>query len=461
MSEVRINGALRIGQRRLLALSLTISAAVVMGGVADSYSQSALPDEAAAPSRPDSTSSGGTSAGGNIADPTRADGEGSRKSPLGEDGTVLPLPAGDDAVSDDAVREVAATKRAGAAAASDPVPWSEGTSEADRLAAREAFLSANKLARRRFFASAMAKYRQALDLWPHPAFAYNLALAQLQLDQPIEAHASLQRAIAHGPEPLGDRYQEARQQIARIESEAGQLVVTCGEVGARVMVDGQLLFVAPGTGRRLVRPGAYQVVAIRSGLTPVIETVVLTPGDESSVALTFTYPEVEITVSERRWAAWKSYTVLATGAALLAAGVTLDWQSSRRFNDHDRAFRRACAQGCTDPDMTMEFDGERSRAEREQELATVGYAAGGAVLATGAILAYLGRERISRKRIRQAPEGPDNHDNVVDDADGPASIAAGRGEVPIADAIAPRVRSPYVVPWIGAGGVGLNAEIHF
>jgi hypothetical protein len=289
-------------------------------------------------------------------------------------------------------------------AAGEDAPWNQGVDVDRRHAARKVFLEGNDLARKRFFATAAAKYRQAIELWPHPAFSYNLALAQLQLDQSIEAHASLQRAVEHGPAPLGDRYEQARQQLARIESELGAIEVTCAEPGARVMLDGKPVFTGPGTYRGVVRPGAHQLVAIRRGLAPVVEQLVLAPGEQGSVALVFEYPETEVTEKRRRWAAWKPYTVVTTGAALVLAGAVLDWHSTRMFDDYDSDYLEACPIGCM-PGMEPSGLGDRqSQAESEQRLAVIGYAAGGVVLATGIVLSYVGRERTYRKRVRVAPD---------------------------------------------------------
>jgi tetratricopeptide (TPR) repeat protein len=319
-------------------------------------------------------------------------------------------------------------------AADEDAPWNEGVDLDKRRAARAVFLEANTLARKRFFASAAAKYRQALELWPHPAFAYNLALAQLQLDQPIEAHASLERAVAHGPGPLGDRYDQARQQIARIESELGSIEVTCAEPGARVMLDGKLVFTGPGTYRGVVRPGAHQVVAIRRGLSPVVEQPVVSPGEHGRVTLAFEYPETEVIVRKRRWAAWKSYAVVGAGAALVLAGGALDWHSTRLFDAYDRDFLKACPppDSC---ELPLGLEERRARAEREQRLAVIGYAAGGTALAAGAVLAWFGRERSHRERVRVAP----------DSETGPAASAA----------------TSSVVPLIAPGVIGVNAGFRF
>jgi hypothetical protein len=327
-------------------------------------------------------------------------------------------------------------------AAEEEAPWNQGVDIAQRRAAREVFLEANGLARKRFFATAAAKYRQAIEIWPHPAFSYNLALAQLQLDQPIEAHASLRRAVEHGTAPLGDRYEQARQQISRIESELGAIEVTCAEPGARVMLDGKLVFTGPGVYRGVVRPGAHQVVAIRPGLAPVVEQVVVSPGEHGGVTLLFEYPEVEVAVPVRRWAAWKPSAVVGVGAALVLAGAALDWHSTRMYDEHDRDFRAAFPTGYRAGDATederrtrADLDDRLGRAESEQRMAVIGYAVGGATLATGAVLAYLGRERTYRKRLRVAPG---------DDAEP-----------------APRTATSSVAPLIAPGVIGVSAGFHF
>lgn len=301
-----------------------------------------------------------------------------------------------------------------AAVTEEEAPWNEGVEIARRRAAREVFLEANGLARKRFFATAAAKYKQAIELWPHPAFVYNLALAQLQLDQLIEAHGNLKIALKHGPGPLGDRYDQAQQQLALIETELGRIEVSCTEPGARVMLDGKLLFTGPGEYRGVVRPGAHQLVATRRGLAPVVEQVVISPGEQGGAALAFEYPEVEVVVAKRRWPAWRAYAVAGAGAALVLAGGALDWHSTGMFDDYDRdyarAFRKACPTGCTKGEALPEITGlgalsdRRTRAESEQRWAVISYAVGGAALATGVALAYIGRERTIRQRVRVAPE---------------------------------------------------------
>src|ERR1700733_7519084 len=47
-----------------------------------------------------------------------------------------------------------------------------------------------------------SEQRDALKHWDHPAIHYNLALAQMELAQPIEAYDNLTTAIKYGDAPL-------------------------------------------------------------------------------------------------------------------------------------------------------------------------------------------------------------------------------------------------------------------
>lgn len=366
----------RRGVRRIIRMGVSLAAAVSLGLAGTAQAQSAGPPE---------LSPGVTPAPAETPAPAPA-------------ATPAPVPAPAPLANISAA--------AVAAPAARNTPWSNGVPMAQRQTAREIFLSANDLARKRFFASAAAQYRQAIEIWPHPAFAYNLALSQLQLDQPIEAHANLERAIEHGPEPLDGRYIQARQQLALIESELSRLEVSCTEPGAQVMLDGKLLFKGPGRHRAIVRPGAHQLVATRHGLTPIVQQIVVAPGEKGGFALTFEYPEVA--VSTRPWPTWRSQAVIGASAALLLAGGVLDWHSSRMFDEYDQMVRDWCPRGCTDAMLPPGLDDLESRASREQRLAVITYAVSGAVLGTGLVLTYLGRERMTRRRMRPPLErGPE------------------------------------------------------
>lgn len=332
---------------------------------------------------------------------------------------------GDDDISLEPTADAVANQPAGATANqsadvaagmnSPRPPWSASTPASKQRAALSAYRQANELAEKRFYATAEAKYHLAYKLWPHPAFAYNLALMQMQLGRSIDAHASLTRAVEHGADPLRNRYELAQQQIARIEGEVGMLRVRCEESGARVMLDGQLLFEAPGSFQGVVRPGAHQVTAVRRGLDPVVEFVVAAAGEELGVVLTFEYPTVEVEILYRRWTTWGPYAAVLGGTAALFAGAALSWRADRTLEDNAAQLRDLCSMnqlsgmsGCSPDDSAYRrLVDRRQRATLEQRLSYVGYAVGGTALAAGAVLMYLNREQTRTERRTLTPAALD------------------------------------------------------
>ena len=90
----------------------------------------------------------------------------------------------------------------GASVRAQPLPpWVTGVSREQRQQANHIFQQGNALIREGLFADAAEKYEQALALWDHPGFRYNLAITQINLDQPIEAYESFRYAIRFGAQP--------------------------------------------------------------------------------------------------------------------------------------------------------------------------------------------------------------------------------------------------------------------
>src|SRR5258707_466030 len=77
----------------------------------------------------------------------------------------------------------------------DAKPWSQGVPLATRQAAQARFMKGNQLFMVPLFAQAVEQYIAALSQWKHPAFYFNLALAQLNLGQDVEARDNFEQAL--------------------------------------------------------------------------------------------------------------------------------------------------------------------------------------------------------------------------------------------------------------------------
>ncbi len=281
-------------------------------------------------------------------------------------------------------------------------PWAQGIPQEKQEAALALFREANSLVKESIFVRAAEKYREALALWDHPAIHFNMALALINLDQPIEVHEHLIAAMRYGPEPLeSDKFENAQRYKALIEKQLARVELTCDTPSATVTLDGQVLFVGPGRYEGLVRPGQHTLVATREGYVPTDVSRTLLPGESVKLELKL-FTVDELTEYKRRWSAWKPWAVVGAGALVVAGGGIIHLQARNSFRDFDTGIL-SCSTGCV---PTPELANKLTRGDNMQKLAFGTYAVGGAALITGAVLVYLNRSqayRISPGELHQEP----------------------------------------------------------
>lgn len=270
-------------------------------------------------------------------------------------------------------------------------PWARGVPPKQREEARALFVEGNKLLKQSIFVKAAEKYTEALGRWNHPAIHYNLALALINLNRPLELYRHLEEAERHGVAPLDAQKLEfvrsyktlVRQQLAWVE-------ITCEQAGAQVTLDGQPLFVAPGRYEGLVLPGQRVVVATLEGYTPREVKRLLLANESVRLDLKLYTPE-ELRGYRQLWPTWIPWAVVGSGAVVAAGGGLLHWQVGENFRAYDAGIA-ACGEegkiGCQPP---AELASRFSLGQTEQGLAIGSYAVGGAALVTGAVLLYLNR----------------------------------------------------------------------
>jgi hypothetical protein len=285
-------------------------------------------------------------------------------------------------------------------------PWAEGVPRDRRKRAHEHFHAGNVLfSKEASFREAGDRYRQALALWDHPAFHYNLAVTQMQLGQLVEAYEHFLAARAHGPRPITEeKYQQAQHWLDMLRAQLAELEVVCDEPGAEVVVDGEALFTGPGRRRVMVLPGSHRVQASKARYVPDIQPVVIDPGDSMRVVVTPRIPEHLITV--RRWPRWMPWAVAGAGAVALAGASVMDWHSTRLFDRFDDGFGDLCpgSPECRDSDLPESLQAQLHGGRTWQWAARATYLVGGATVATSAALLYMNRERIARRQDSMEPD---------------------------------------------------------
>lgn len=278
-------------------------------------------------------------------------------------------------------------------------PWSAGVSSSDRVIAGELHKQGNDLLKQQLFADALVKYRAALEHWDHPRIHYHITLALIQLGgDPLAAYHSVSRALRHDGAALKpDQLERARDYRLLLRGQLVEIRVRCDQPGVEVTIDGETALVGPGSASRLRRPGQYQVAATRAGHLAVTRSVLLLPGEDRVITFhLFTFEQ--LTGTRRLWQPWKPWATAGAGAAVVALGSVLHWRARsdiRRF-DRELQTRPECAVvGCNDDDPGSPA-ALLTRGELQQDIAITGYVVGGAMVASGLVMAYLNRPRSYR-----------------------------------------------------------------
>jgi tetratricopeptide (TPR) repeat protein len=285
---------------------------------------------------------------------------------------------------------------------SDPgeKPWAKGVAEDEKLKAQELFNEGNSAMSDGLFPQAADKYREALKHWDHPGIHYNLALALVNLDQPVEMYGALEKSLVYGAEPLGgdERFARAKDFLKLVESNLVRVEYTVSEPGSVLILDGKEVLQGPGTFKAMIREGEHAIAARAEGYSPTQLNLKLLGGETSRMELQL-FTDAELTREKRMMPAWVPYTVLGAGVVLGGLAVWQHTGAKSGFEDYDAAIERCSTMpgnttgGCA-PDPTT-FD-IKSSAESKQTLAIAMYTVGGVALASGVVLVILNRPKSYR-----------------------------------------------------------------
>ncbi|MBL8912089.1 MAG: hypothetical protein JNM17_15445 [Archangium sp.] len=280
-------------------------------------------------------------------------------------------------------------------------PWARGVPKDRQTRAIALFREGNAALKESLFPKAAGTYREALQVWDHPAIHYNLALALVNLDQPIEVHEHLTAALKFGAAPLDDdKFQQAQRYLALIERQLTKINVSCSFEGAQVRLDGKPLFIGPGKWEGQVRAGAHTLTASKEGLLPDERSLTLVGGDSQTYTLKVFKTE-ELTEYKQAFSSAVPWGVLGAGVAAVGAGVGMHLAARGGFQQYDTGVANCAADvgtnGACLPSPTLQA--AKNGASGLQTGAYVMYGVGGAALATSAILFYVGRPIAYRKQV--------------------------------------------------------------
>jgi hypothetical protein len=269
-------------------------------------------------------------------------------------------------------------------------PWAAGVAPEQQERALAIFREGNELFLQLSYAPALKRYREALELWDHPGIHFNAAVSLINLDKPLSAYKQLEQALAFGEEPLGhDNHTQALLYKKLLAAQLAELRVECSEPQAQVMLDGELLFSAPGASTSLLLPGAHQLVARKPGLLTESRALHLPAGQLTREVVklsAITAPKLQ---SVRRWDAWVPWVVLGAGVLVAAVGVPFAVSAEGSKHTFDDEIIRACPAGCRESELPESLRDERSSGQTAQALAIGLFIGGGLSAATGVVLMML------------------------------------------------------------------------
>lgn len=289
-------------------------------------------------------------------------------------------------------REGAATPAPTTPSCTD-APWYCDVSEVDRARALELYAQANRFFDDTSFPVAIERYRAALAYWNHPGIQYNLMLALVVLENPIEAYQASMEALRYGVKALKlEEYRRALDYQRLLRRQVAYVEVTCDEPGAVVSLDGKDILFGPGTVRIPVLPGQRELVAKKAGYLTTQHSLVAETGKPARVQMRL-LPQSQATIPVRRWSNWRPWAVVSAGVGLGLVGGLLEWRADVTNIALQDLYPDTCMIGPCPVEPNAEM---RSLHKRYQWYRRVGHGtsiAGGMAVLGGLMLVYLNRQQ--------------------------------------------------------------------
>jgi hypothetical protein len=274
-------------------------------------------------------------------------------------------------------------------------PWADKVPEDAQKQALALFEEANRLFETSQHAAALAKYREALKVWDHPAIRYNAAVALINLDQPLAANENLELALRYGQAPFSPAtYQQALTYQKLLHGQLAELKVSCAEPNAEVTMDGAPLFVGPGEVSRWLLPGPHQIVVHKTGFTTETRSLTLLPGKPSAEAIALQEIRTPATQTVRRWSTYTPWVVLGSGVAVGLVGVPFMLGAKSNVNSYDNWISASCATGCQTSEVPRSVFDARDRGKTDNVVAVSLFTLGGLGAASGIAMLILNQPRV-------------------------------------------------------------------
>jgi hypothetical protein len=283
-------------------------------------------------------------------------------------------------------------------------PWANGVPQAQQQQANALFDQGNQLFAQQAHGPALEKYRAAIALWDHPMIRFNMAVTEIRLERILEADHDLAQAMRFGATPFTPAlYQQALDYQSLLKGRVGVIEVSCEQVDVEIMLDGKPWFECPGQNTFRVLTGEHVIVGDRAGFLTSSSRVLVAGGAVATQRISLISLETagRLEYPRPRWIPW---TIAGSGLAVAAGGLAVYLVGKNEIESFHNDFASVCARGCAadlsdQPALRRERDG----AVLKGHIATSMMIAGGAITATGFVLAILNRPVRKLPQIEAVP----------------------------------------------------------
>ncbi|MBA3452581.1 MAG: tetratricopeptide repeat protein [Deltaproteobacteria bacterium] len=273
-------------------------------------------------------------------------------------------------------------------------PWSLGITDAQKASAQKFLEAGNALFLERKYEEALKEYQSAVGHWDHPAIRFNIVRCLIQLNRHIDASVDLKLALKYGAAPLEEAvYNEALSYEKLLATQFADVTIQCTQPNVKLTLDGKHLARCPAIEVRRVEPGQHQIVGTKDGLLTRTVEIIAIGGKQQSVVIKLD-PLAKAARVEHRWSQWVPWGVFAGGFVVGGFGVMLNvWSVSDR-DTYDAAVEAQCpSRSCPESDLPVNIQGLDDSSRAKNVVAISLMIAGGATVATGAVMLYMNRGR--------------------------------------------------------------------
>jgi hypothetical protein len=165
------------------------------------------------------------------------------------------------------------------------------------------------------FAGALAEYRAGFALFPRANLLFNIGLAEVGLDHPLDASEAFEGVLTR-PETTPEVAAQAREELDKLQEKLSLLAVSGGE-GAGFAVDGKNRGTLPLKGPVRLLPGPHLARAVKDGHQPFERQFTGAPGERLDLVVTLE-PLPPPARPHRRYWLWGTIGAAVATAAVIS-----------------------------------------------------------------------------------------------------------------------------------------------